>query len=231
MNNLNAQFFEDGKYLKEISEQFAELSQNRTYQYYDLQAGNRRLTIKQMATNPFHQDRWRMCISPPDEQLFKGASVLEIGGAEGFYCLKSSLLGAETVTMLELNDKRCACAQLIFEFFNIDNISIYQKTLQELTPKELGEYDISLLMRIVHYWFVPYHQTYGTGGVDTETGKYLLNLILEHTKKLCVINSDKECVEEIPSYVNDKNLRFNFGEFKHSDRNYEKFMGCLKIWK
>ena len=229
MNDFNAQFFEKGRYLKEISERFAKLSNNWTFQYYDLQAGNKRLTIKPTAVNPPHQDRWKMCISPSDEQLFKRATVLEVGGAEGFYCLKSSLLGATAVTMLDLDDKRCACAQFIFNFFEVDNITIHQKNLKEFELEE--DYDISLLMRIVHYWFVPYHQKYGTGGTDTETGKYLLNLILEHTRQLCIINSDKECVEEIPSYVNDKNLRFKFGEFKHSNRNYEKFMGCLKIWK
>ena len=207
-----ASFYENDTYLKAVSDEFMKLAQGHTYQYFDLTVGNRRIEITPTAPHPPHEKRWEMCIDPKWESLFKGAKVLDIGGAEGFYSVKANLLGAKRITMIERSRKAIECAIFIFEFLGIENIEIYPNDIRDFKFKD---YDIIFLMRMLH-WFYESHS------FDKEARSRILNSIVQHFRTVCFINLDSEMINEyLEIFVNMGQITFGG----------EGFMGHMELWK
>jgi len=208
-----ASFYENDAYLKAVSDEFMKLAQGHTYQYFDLTVGNKSIYIKPTAPHPPHEHRWEMCISKGNELLFKGSTVLDIGGAEGFYSIKASLLGASAVTMVERSGKAIACAQFITNFLGIKNIDF---VCQDIKDFEFRDFDIMLLMRIVH-WFNEAHS------ISEQDRDRILHLVGDHLKKVCFVNLDAELIDEFHIIFKDYVKKITFGG--------DKFMGHMELWK
>jgi len=208
-----ASFYENDTYLKAVSDEFMKLAQGHTYQYFDLNVGNKSIYIKPTAPHPPHEIRWTLCIDKGWEDLFKDMTVLDIGGAEGFYSIKAHLLGVREVTMVERSSRAIECAKFITDFLGIKNINF---VCQDIRDFQFKDYDIIFLMRIVH-WFNESHS------FNEQQRKAILNSIGQHFKKVCFVNLDAELIDEFHIIFKDYAKKITFGG--------DKFMGHMELWK
>ena len=205
-------FYENDEYLENTSKEFMRLTQGHTYQYYDLEAGDKHITITPTAPHPPHNERWEMCIT--NEGIFNNAEVLDIGGAEGFYSIKASLLGAKSITMIERSSKAIECAKFICDFLEVQNITFVCQDIRDF--KFSRRYDIAFLMRIMH-WFNE------ANSFDNDTRIQVCDTIFSHIRGVCFINIDSN---------QTSHFEIDFKEhFKSLSYSGEGFMGCIEAWK
>ena len=215
-----AAFYKDGEYLPAVSADFMKLAQGHTYQYFDIEKDGKRIEISHTAPHPPHQERletcigWEACIGkqwgedvyPDQTPVFKGHSVLDLGGAEGFYSLMAAFSGASQVTMVERSSKAVECAKFIFDFFGA-NVDIILKDIEDL---DFFQHEITLLMRVFH-WF------------ESPARERILNLVMLSTDIVTFINLDEKLIPEA--------LRVCEMHCQLVQTGGKDFMGWIRAWK
>jgi len=84
-------------------------------------------------------------------QLFKGKTVIDIGGGTGEKSLLYALWGAN-VTIVEPNEKSCAYAESLFSQFGLQNhLKIINKSFFEFNAAKFKEYDIVICEGVLHH--------------------------------------------------------------------------------
>lgn len=207
---FKCEFYESDHYLKQVSEMFfPQLAEGHTYGYFDVSAKGKRVKIHRNSRNgphPYLHQRWETVIGK-FSAAFRGASVLDLGGAEGFWSIKSALCGARNVTMIERSSKAVKCAEYLFDFFGVENVSIISGDLREV---KLNEHDIVLAMRIIHW-------------LENEDRDKLIDLLPRLSKLALFLNADEEIVIPIFSkYMH----RFDYVQY-----GGKGFMAHLKCFK
>jgi len=152
MLEWSVKFLENGKENEELNNAFGPVAGFNSYQYFDLSYNNKRVIIekKDDYNNPNHNIRWESCLKNLSVSLFKGASILDLGANGGFWSLKSRMLGADKLTLVDSNVDNFEQAKFLFNFFDLNyNISYVTEDIRNFHPKET--YDISFMMRVLHF--------------------------------------------------------------------------------
>jgi hypothetical protein len=211
---MTATFYIDGNAVPQVGAAFTKLSGGNIYQYYDFTHGNRRVVLSPTAQpqHPTHQERWKMVVGNNDH-VFKGKTVCDVGGAEGFYSLRAALLGAKRVIMIERDKRRIDCAEFIFKFFGVSQVTPMPVSIQKMTHETV---DILFLMRVLH-WLIPHHE------ISEQERDRIIKSLFASFRKVAFINLNAKEVDTIKAYL--KNMR----HVESGDFGY--FMGYIRAWR
>lgn len=104
------------------------------------------------------------------------ARALDLGCNEGYFCHRLLEWGANEVVGIDIREVNVRRANLLRDHFGIspDRVSFHQADIFDLDPKELGSFDVVLLLGVVYH-------------LDNPFGAVRLARAL--TKSLCVIES------------------------------------------